>query len=70
MKNENYNLIKMLHNSLDDLWRVEKFYQRDSKKSKCKSCQSIYGLMRKDIKKHIDLLQKEIASHIKAKKFK
>lgn len=70
MKNENYNLIKMLHNSLDDLWRVEKFYHRDSKKSKCTSCAGIYEMMKKDIKKHIDLLQKEIASHIAKKKFK
>ena len=60
----------MLHNTMDDLWRIEKYYHRDAKKSKCTSCAGIYNLMRKDIKKHIDLLQKEITGHINKKTFK
>ncbi|HDQ22604.1 MAG TPA: hypothetical protein ENN28_01370 [Candidatus Uhrbacteria bacterium] len=70
MKNENYNLIKMLHNTLDDLWRLEKYYIRDAKKAKCKSCQKILENMRKDIKKHVNSLTAELGSHIKAKKLK
>ncbi|MBD3359945.1 MAG: hypothetical protein GF365_04540 [Candidatus Buchananbacteria bacterium] len=69
MKNANYNLIKMLHNSLDDLWRLENFYIKDAKKIKCKGCQGVYEQMRVDLKKHINLLQDELAEHIKKDKF-
>ena len=70
MKNENYNLIKTLHNTLDDLWRIEKFYIRDAKKAKCKGCQKVFGQMKKDIGKHIDMLTEELGKHITSKKFK
>jgi len=69
MKNYNYNLVKMLHGKLDDLWRIEKFYIRDAQKSKSKSCEKMYKEMKKDIEKHIEMLQNEIARHVGHKKF-
>ncbi len=69
MKNYNYNLVKMLHMKLDDLWRIEKFYLRDAKKSKSKSCEKLFKEMQKDLKKEIKLLQAEISRHIGHKKF-
>ncbi|MCX6745743.1 MAG: hypothetical protein NTX00_01865 [Candidatus Parcubacteria bacterium] len=69
MKNFNYNLIKMLHTKLDDLWRIEKFYLRDAKKSKSKSCEKLFKEMQKDLKKEIGLLKQEIARHLKNKQF-
>ena len=69
MRNFNYNLIKMLHGKLDDLWRIEKFYLRDAKASKSKSCEKMLEVMHQDIKKHIAMLQKEIGRHVGNKKF-
>ena len=68
MKNENYNLLKMLHNTLDDLWRIEKYYSKDAQKSKCKNCQALYRTMQKDIQKHVAELTRELGSHYKSKK--
>jgi len=69
MKNFNYNLIKMLHSKLDDLWRIEKFYLRDAKKSGSKSCEKLFKELQKDLKKEIGLLRQEIARHLSHKKF-
>ena len=69
MKNFNYNLVKMLHAKLDDLWRIEKFYLRDAKKSKSKSCEKLFKEMQKDLKKEVSLLKAEIARHVGHKKF-
>lgn len=69
MKNINYNLVKMLHSKLDDLWRIEKFYLRDAKKSKSKGCVKLFAEMKKDLQKEIKLLQQEIARHLSNKKF-
>lgn len=69
MKNFNYNLVKMLHSKLDDLWRIEKFYLRDAKKSKSKSCEKLFKEMQKDLKKEVKLLQQEISRHVGHKKF-
>ncbi|OGY42359.1 MAG: hypothetical protein A2Y82_04305 [Candidatus Buchananbacteria bacterium RBG_13_36_9] len=69
MKNINYNLVKMLHSKLDDLWRIEKFYLRDAKKTKSKNCEKLFAEMQKDLKKEIKLLQQEIARHLGHKKF-
>jgi len=65
MKNVNYNLIKSLHNALDDLWRLEKFYVRDAKAAKCHSM----GGMKKMVetrKKEADMMLKEIKMRIDA----
>ncbi|MBN1325409.1 hypothetical protein JW977_00295 [Candidatus Falkowbacteria bacterium] len=70
MKNINYNLIKMLHTKLDDLWRIEKYYLRDAQKAKSKSCVKMFKVMQGDLKKHIEMLTKELERHIKNKQFK
>ncbi|MBU0540635.1 hypothetical protein KKF59_01375 [Patescibacteria group bacterium] len=67
MKNVNYNVIKLLHNQLDDLWRIEKHYQKDAKKSKC-GCTKLLAAMRADMKKNITLLKAELAAHYKTDK--
>ena len=69
MKNFNYNLVKMLHAKLDDLWRIEKFYLKDAMKSKSKSCEKLFKEMQKDLKKEVKLLQQEIARHVSHKQF-
>ena len=64
MKNVNYDLLKMLHSKLDNVWRLEKFYVRDAKKEKCQSA-TILDQILKDEKKHVKLLQNIIQSKIK-----
>lgn len=67
MKNVNYNVIKLLHNQLDDLWRIEKHYQKDAKKTKC-GCAKLLATMRNDLKKNVVLLKEELGSHHKTDK--
>ena len=70
MKNINYNLVKMLHTKLDDLWRIENYYLRDAQKVKSTNCVKMFKVMQKDLKKHIEMLTVEIARHMKNKQFK
>ncbi|MBI4138806.1 hypothetical protein HY479_01510 [Candidatus Uhrbacteria bacterium] len=67
MKNTNYNVLKLLHNQLDDLWRIEKHYLKDAKKSKC-GCPGILKTMRADLKKNVEMLKKELGTHHKMDK--
>ncbi|TAL19389.1 hypothetical protein EPN90_03510 [Patescibacteria group bacterium] len=64
MRNENYNLLKLLHNSLDDQWRLEKHYLKDAKKCGCKSCSMLLGKLRNQLTVNIAALQKELAMHM------
>lgn len=67
MKNVNYNIIKLLHNQLDDLWRIEKHYAKDAKGTKC-SCGKLLKEMQTQMKKNIDDLKAELAEHQKMNK--
>ncbi len=68
MKNVNYDLLKMLHNTLDDIWRLEKYYIRDAQKAKCHSVAALKEMLRNE-KRSAELLQKEIKLRVKAGKF-
>ena len=65
MKNVNYNLIKTLHSTLDDVWRLEKHYVSDAKKAKCNS-KGVLGAMLKQRKKDADALVAEIKKRMDA----
>ncbi|MDP3985146.1 MAG: hypothetical protein Q8P82_00110 [bacterium] len=62
MKNFNYNLVKLLHTSLDAQWRLDNFYVRDAKAG-CKECAKLLAAMQKDVKRHVEALSKELSSH-------
>lgn len=65
MKNVNYNLVKTLHNTLDDMWRLEHYYVEDAKKAKCHSA----GVMKRMLtqrKKDAKTLVKEIKMRMEA----
>lgn len=68
MKNVNYNLIKTLHNALDDLWRLEKFYVKDAKAAKCHS-EGFMKNMVENRQKEIAQLQKEMKMRMDANIF-
>lgn len=67
MKNTNYNVLKLLHNQLDDLWRIERHYIKDAKGSRC-NCPKILAHMQKQLKGNIELLKKEMIAHHKQNK--
>jgi hypothetical protein len=67
MKNVNYNVLKLLHNQLDDLWRIEKHYLKDAKSTKC-DCGRLLKTMQKDMKRNIEMLKRELAAHHKRDK--
>lgn len=69
MRNANYNLVKLLLNKLDDSWRVEKHYEKDAREMSCKDCQKILKRILDVDKRHIEMLRRELAKHIKTKKF-
>lgn len=66
MKNANYNLVKMLLAKLDSVWRIEKFYLKDTDDEGCKE---VLNRILEDDREHIELLRNEIAQHVKEKKF-
>ncbi|GMU25399.1 hypothetical protein KJZ71_02465 [Patescibacteria group bacterium] len=65
MKNVNYNLVKTLHNTLDDIWRLEHYYVEDAKKAKCHSV-SVMKRMMNQRKKDAKALVKEIKMRMDA----
>ncbi len=64
MRNENYNLVKLLHNALDDEWRLRKHYLKDAKKCRCKICQALLAKIQKQMTTNIAALQKEVHRHM------
>lgn len=64
MKNTNYNVLKLLHSELDNLWRIEKHYAADAKNAPCK-CKDVLKILQTDMKKHIEALKKELEQHYK-----
>lgn len=69
MTNANYNLLKLLHNTLDDLWRLEKYYIKDAKEEGCSKCEEMLKAIKTDVEKHVGMLKEELANHIKEEKF-
>ncbi len=68
MKNCNYNLLKVLHGKLDNVWRIEKHYLGDAGGLDC-DCGNILKNIVDDDRKHIAQLEKELARHISDKTF-
>jgi hypothetical protein len=64
MKNANYNVLKLLHLTLDNLWRIEKHYLKDARGAKC-DCGRMLKTMHGDLKRHAEALKKELARHHK-----
>lgn len=69
MTNVNYNLLKFLHNTLDDLWRLEKFYVKDAEEENCAKCKEILESIKADVERHIGMLKEELVNHVKEEKF-
>lgn len=59
MKNVNYNLIKLLHSKLDNVWRLEKYYLTDAKEAQCHSVSALEKILEEE-ERHINMLKDEI----------
>lgn len=59
MKNINYDLIKLLHMSLDKIWRLEKYYIADAETAKCHSLPVLRNMLEEE-RVHAALLREEI----------
>lgn len=69
MRDANYNLVKLLLQKLDDNWRVEQHYAKDAKATSCRGCQAVIMRILAADKRHVEMLRKELAKHIKRKTF-
>lgn len=67
MTNNNYDLVKMLFAALDDSYRIEKYYLKDSES--CSHCAEIFKKMKTDVDGHIEILRNEVINHSKADMF-
>jgi hypothetical protein len=67
MKDHNHDLVQALHHVNDQNWRIEKYYLPNSKGED--TCTKLWQEMRKDGRKHEQLLTAEIAKHVEEKRF-
>lgn len=67
MKNHNYDLVKMLFAALDDSYRIEKYYLKDSEA--CSHCHEVFAKMKQDIDGHVEMLRSEVVRHSKEDAF-
>ena len=65
MKNINYDLIKLLHTTLDTIWRLERHYVEDAEKVNCHSVSALKQIL-EDEKKHAETIREEIKMRIDA----
>ena len=63
MKNINYDLVKLLHTTLDTIWRLENYYVKDAEEAKCHSVSALKQIL-EDEKKHAEMLREEIKMRI------
>lgn len=68
MKNINYDLLKLLHVKLDNVWRLEKYYIQDAEEAKCHSVPALKKILTEE-KNHADMLAQEIKMRMDAGTF-
>ena len=54
-----YDLLKLLHSTLDNVWRLEKYYVKDANDAKCHSVACLETIL-KDEQKHAEMQAAEI----------
>jgi len=65
MQNVNYDLIKLLHVTLDNVWRLENHYVKDANEAKCHSVPALENILEEE-KKHAEMLMQEIKMRMDA----
>ena len=69
MENINYDLVKLLHNALDDHWRLKKHYLNDASGA-CRRCAQIFKKMMTNHEEMVEMLKEEMSKHVQEKAFK
>lgn len=59
MQNINYDLIKLLHTTLDTIWRLEHYYIRDAKDAHCHSVPELEKMLEQE-RAHAKALAEEL----------
>lgn len=68
MKDINYDLVKLLHQTLDIVWQLENHYIKDAEEVKCHSVDALKKIL-EDEKKHAQMIAAEIKLRSEAKIF-
>jgi hypothetical protein len=68
MQNINYDLLKLLHLTLDNVWRLEKYYVNDAQAAQCHSLEFLKQMLEAE-KQHAAQLQSEIKMRMDAGTF-
>lgn len=63
MDNHTFDLVKMLHQKMDMLARMEKYYVQDAESMGSECAKAMQGMMG-DERRHVDMLTKELKSHL------
>jgi len=70
MQNCNYNKTRLLADMKSMLWRIGKYYKKDSSKARHPVCANILKDLERDLTKHADRIQANVKQLSKAGKFK
>lgn len=65
MKNINYDLLKLLHSTLDNIWRLEHHYVKDAEDAKCHSVSAMKKILANE-KENAKMLREEIKMRMDA----
>jgi len=66
MKDFNHNLIHVLSEKLDNVWKRYDKYIEDSEDD---SCRELWKKIKEDEEKHIEMLKNEIIKHVQSGNF-
>lgn len=64
MKNSNYNLLNILTQKLQAIWRYDQYIQ-DAEKEGCQSCVELWKRLKKIDQSQIQELRAEIENHVR-----
>lgn len=65
MQNINYDLVKLLHATLDTIWRLKQHYVQDAEGAKCHSVPALKEIL-EDEQRHARMLRDEIKMRMDA----
>lgn len=63
MDNHTFDVVKMLHQKLDSVGRIEKYYLNDAK-NMGSECGKMVQAILDDERRHLDMLRNDLKTHI------
>ena len=65
MNNINYDLVKLLHTTLDTIWRLENHYLKDAEEATCHSVPALKKILAQE-NEHAKMISEEIKMRMNA----